>query len=329
MERLCHELRHRGVAVWLDREKIRPGERWQVAIRRAIEAGASFIACFSAAYSARANSYMNVELNIAVEQLRLMPAARTWFIPGLFEGGVVPDKPIGGGETLRDFQWVDLAQDWNGGVRRILTVVVPEGTSPQHEPSADAPKIETQVLLFADVVGSTQLAEKYDPEEYFEILRRLQMLVSRVVKENMGQILTYIGDGFLASFNLAHQAVDCSLAIQEELNDADPRIGLNLRVGIASGPVSQLTDGLPIGIAANLAARLCSIAGGGEVVIAESVRLLGVGPQVRLKELGPQTLKGFAEPVHVYQAELVVPGFSRSSTQKSGLDEQRPSARKS
>jgi hypothetical protein len=52
----------------------------------------------------------------------------------------------------------------------------------------------------------------------------------------------------------------------------------------------------------------------------------GVGPQVRLKELGLQTLKGFAEPVHVYEAELVVPGFSRSSTQKSGLVEQRPPA---
>jgi hypothetical protein len=76
VERLCRELTRHGVVVWLDREKIRPGERWQVSIRRAIEAGASFIAGFPAAYRARSSSYMNVELNIAVEHLRLMPADR-------------------------------------------------------------------------------------------------------------------------------------------------------------------------------------------------------------------------------------------------------------
>jgi hypothetical protein len=76
VEKLCNELKRNNVTVWLDREKIRPGERWQIAIRRAIEEGALFIACFSKAYGNRGKSYMNVELAIAVDQLRSKPADR-------------------------------------------------------------------------------------------------------------------------------------------------------------------------------------------------------------------------------------------------------------
>jgi len=59
VDRLANELRQAGVDVWLDREQIRPGQRWQHAIRKAIENGAYFIACFSSNYEARSRSYMN------------------------------------------------------------------------------------------------------------------------------------------------------------------------------------------------------------------------------------------------------------------------------
>jgi len=66
VDRLVEALRGSGRLVWLDREKIEPGQRWQVAIRQAIESGAYFVACFSQAYYLRARSYMNEELTIAI-----------------------------------------------------------------------------------------------------------------------------------------------------------------------------------------------------------------------------------------------------------------------
>src|SRR5690348_1604790 len=80
---LCAALHKNSIAFWLDRDQIRPGEKWQVAIRRAIESGTFFIACFSKAYDVRSKSYMNIELTLAIEQLRLRPADRAWFIPVL------------------------------------------------------------------------------------------------------------------------------------------------------------------------------------------------------------------------------------------------------
>jgi len=120
VDKLADELRRHGVTVWLDREQLIPGTRWQQAIRRAIRSGDFFIACFSAESVARTRTYQNEELALAIDELRLRPADRVWFIPVLLSPCEVPDRNIGGGETLHSIQWADLCQDWDEGVRRIL-----------------------------------------------------------------------------------------------------------------------------------------------------------------------------------------------------------------
>lgn len=124
VDRLCDDLRKNGIQVWLDREQIMPGHRWKYAIREAIKKGSYFIACFSHEYRHRIRSHMNEELTFAVDELRKRPTDRAWFIPVLFSGEV-PDRSIGGGETLRDIQWVDLRLDWEDGIRRIINVIAP------------------------------------------------------------------------------------------------------------------------------------------------------------------------------------------------------------
>ncbi len=114
-----------GVEVWLDRDEIAPGDRWKQEIRRAIESGAFFLACFSAEYSTKSTTYMNEELTIAIEQLRLRPTDRTWFIPAKLTECSMPDRGIGAGETLRDIQWVDLSTDWDVGVKKLLRSLKP------------------------------------------------------------------------------------------------------------------------------------------------------------------------------------------------------------
>lgn len=123
VDRLCEELRGAGLSVWLDRDEIMPGERWKDSIRRAIQGGAYFIACFSGAYHKRERSYMNEELVVAIEELRRRPVDRHWFIPLRLEDCDLPDREIGGGERLNDLQWVDLFRDWDEGIKRLLSAL--------------------------------------------------------------------------------------------------------------------------------------------------------------------------------------------------------------
>src|ERR1041385_3515428 len=94
VDRLSIQLESYGLSVWLDREMIAPGVRWRDAIRHAIRSGDLFLACFSPAYAARERAFMNEELTLAIDELRLRPVDRTWFIPVLLGGGTVPPRSI-------------------------------------------------------------------------------------------------------------------------------------------------------------------------------------------------------------------------------------------
>lgn len=113
------------VTVWLDKTSIKPGLRWQDQIRQGISDGDFFLACFSKAYISRKKSYMNEELTLAIEELRLRPTDRAWFIPVKLTDCEIPDRSIGAGESFRSIQWVDLYIDWTTGMEKVLSVVVP------------------------------------------------------------------------------------------------------------------------------------------------------------------------------------------------------------
>jgi hypothetical protein len=63
---------------------------------------------------------MNEELALAIDELRQMPAERTWFIPLLLSQCEVPNSPIGGGETLRDLHWISFEPDWESAIAQLL-----------------------------------------------------------------------------------------------------------------------------------------------------------------------------------------------------------------
>jgi hypothetical protein len=124
VDRLQRDLEKSGITVWRDRSSLGPGDLWKTSIRRAIASGTFFLACFSAASKKRAKSYMNEELTLAIEELRMRSRERAWFLPVLFPGGEVPDRPIGGGETLRDFNHITLSsKTWSSGVRKLVQVI--------------------------------------------------------------------------------------------------------------------------------------------------------------------------------------------------------------
>lgn len=132
VDRLCSALREWGVVLWIDREKILAGERWRVAIRKAIRDGAFFLACLSRSSQSKKRSFMNEELVLAIEELRARPADRIWFIPVLLDPIEIPNREIGGGETLSSLHHIALYENWDAGLESLLKVLAPQKTTPEH-----------------------------------------------------------------------------------------------------------------------------------------------------------------------------------------------------
>lgn len=299
VQALCEGLKGYGVRVWLDREMIRPGERWQSAIRNAIEQGAFFLACFSSSWDTRHRTYMNVELALAIDELRHRPAHRAWFIPILFDGGYIPDRPIGGGETLRDIQWVDMASDWRTGFARLVQTLLPDAVASETplQQSANA-------VLVADLTGVTQYASGEDVmSALLEILNSWQAITDETVQTHNGESTAFSGDTVMAVFNSCASAVGCAIDIRNRVQVAMSKYaGLDLSIGIAEGPVLVGRVGGRtgvVGMPANLASRLCSLAQPGQIVVTDAIA--NEAPQFCFKHLAQVPLKGADHAVSVME----------------------------
>lgn len=174
-------------------------------------------------------------------------------------------------------------------------------------------------ILFTDIVDSTSIAEKLDPEDWRDIITGAHQLVSQVVYRYEGTIAQLLGDGVLAFFGapITHEddplrAVRAGLEIQEAIQVYQQNVkrlapNFQMRVGINTGlvVVGNIGDDLhmeyqAIGDAVNLAARVQSLANPGKVLISEST-YHGRSQFIECTDLGMVTVKGKAEPVHVYQ----------------------------
>jgi class 3 adenylate cyclase len=192
----------------------------------------------------------------------------------------------------------------------------PEATPPPRPVRPEAERRQLTVL-FCDLVGSTELSARLDPEEMREVIGAYQTAVAEVVRRWDGHLAKYMGDGALAYFGWpqaheddAERAVRAGLELVQTVAVLTPAASsaLQVRVGIATGHVvvGDLGSQGPsdkdsvVGETPNLAARLQALAEPGSVVISQATRRL-VGGVFELDELGPQRLKGFAEPLVVWR----------------------------
>jgi len=204
---------------------------------------------------------------------------------------------------------------------------------PQIQPTGEAERRQLTVM-FVDLVGSTALAERLDPEEMREVITAFQQTVAGVVTRFEGNVAKYMGDGVLCYFGWpqaheddAERAVRAGLGILETMSSATAPGGgkLMARVGIATGLVvvgDLVGDGAAqeeavVGQTPNLAARLQGLAQPGQCVIADTTRRLLSG-LFDFADLGKQSLKGIASPVSAYavRGERVVEG--RFDAQRTG-----------
>jgi class 3 adenylate cyclase/predicted ATPase len=172
-------------------------------------------------------------------------------------------------------------------------------------------------VMFCDLVGSTELSRRLDPEDLREVMRRYQDTVAGVVARFEGHVAKFLGDGVLAFFgwprayeDQAERAVRSGLAAIEAVANLKTEDGqvLEARVGIATGQVvigdivgEVATEADAVaGETPNLAARLLEVAAPGQVVTGATTRLL-IGEALDLEDIGTHRLKGFAEPVAIWR----------------------------
>jgi class 3 adenylate cyclase/predicted ATPase len=214
-----------------------------------------------------------------------------------------------------------------GHRRRMLAVIselagaippAPEPTAATAAPATPQDSAERRQLtmMFTDLVGSTALSTKLDPEDMRFVIGAYHKCVAETVARFDGFVAKYMGDGVLIYFGYPHaheddaeRAVRAGLALIEAVGKLSVQDALQVRIGIATGLVvvgdivgsGEAQERGVVGETPNLAARLQGIAEPNMVVIAEGTRRL-LGDLFELKDLGPKDLKGIAGPVSAWVA---------------------------
>ena len=190
VDRLTNILTAHGVSVWLDHTSLQPGQRWVDEIRRGIREGDFFLACFSPEYASRPQTYMNEELTLAIDQLRQRPTDRSWFIPVfLSASSSIPDRNIGGGETLSSIQHVSLADDWDEGIRRLLEVIGPKDAALRHAALAGLADVSNRKrIAAADALGAMGASALFAVPKLATLLKDKNETVVAAVAEALGNI---------------------------------------------------------------------------------------------------------------------------------------------
>jgi len=159
-----------------------------------------------------------------------------------------------------------------------------------------------RTVLFTDVEGSTALTERVGDAKAREVLRAHERIVREALRAHGGAEVKAMGDGFMASFSSATRALECAIAMQRafavhnEAADAPIRV----RIGLNAGePIAEEKD--LFGTAVNLAARIAAQAVGGEILASDVVRQLVAGKGFLFSDRGEVELKGFEEPVRLYE----------------------------
>jgi class 3 adenylate cyclase/predicted ATPase len=188
-------------------------------------------------------------------------------------------------------------------------------SSPAPEGVAEAGERRQLTVMFCDLVGSTTLSARLDPEDLREVVSRYQDACARVVADHRGHVAQFLGDGVLVYFGYpqahdddAQRAVRAGLAIVQAVRALDPASGARLavRVGIHTGPVvvgpvaGRWHEELAIGETPNVAARLQGEAEPDTVVISATTHRLTRGA-FDCASLGARAIRGVAHPLELFR----------------------------
>src|SRR6266516_2590050 len=216
-------------------------------------------------------------------------------------------------KLLRAIEALTAARQPTGTTTAVSSATVVPPSLEQHREA----EFRQITVMFCDLVGSTQLSEKLDPEDLQVLIDAYRDVCTTAVRRYQGHVARYFGDGVMAFFGYprAHEndpisAVHAALEILSEVTKIPGQVTLAARAGVSSGPVvvgeiagsgtATSMDMDAVGETPNVAARLQMLATPNTLVISESTKRL-VSAAFDFEDLGPQELKGVSKPLQVYR----------------------------
>ena len=177
---------------------------------------------------------------------------------------------------------------------------IPEGAGPA--PGLD-PGFRT--ILFTDMEGSTPLTQTLGDDQMMDILRIHNDIIRGALHARGGREVKHTGDGIMASFISPRRAVECAIDVQKQFavhNENHDHMPIRVRIGLSAGePVEENHDFF--GACVQLAARVCGHAEAGQILVPALVRDLCMGKGFQFGDLGDVPLKGFDDPIRLYEVQ--------------------------
>lgn len=183
---------------------------------------------------------------------------------------------------------------WVGDRDAIVGEIEEFLTGARHEPETDR---VLATVLFTDIVNSTVRAAELGDQAWKDLLARHDEAVRRQVERFRGREIKTAGDSFLITFDGPARAVRCAWTIIDGVR----QLGLEVRAGIHTGEIELIGNDIG-GIGVHIAARVSSIAAGGELLVSSTVRDLVAGSGIHFEDRGVHALKGLPEPWRIYAA---------------------------
>jgi class 3 adenylate cyclase len=173
---------------------------------------------------------------------------------------------------------------WAGGAEELLGEIQEFLTGAPPIPEVDR---VLSTVLFTDIVGSTQRAAELGDRRWRELLAEHDRDIRVGLERYRGREIKSIGDGFLATFDGPARAVRCA----QRIRDSVASRGIEVRSGLHTGEIELAGDDVA-GIAVHIAARVCALAGPGEVLASSTVKDLVAGSGIEFEPRGAHALKG-------------------------------------
>jgi class 3 adenylate cyclase len=167
-----------------------------------------------------------------------------------------------------------------------------------HDP-VDASEVTSafRTICFTDLVGSTELLDRLGQSEYMVLLTEHDLIIRKSLIRWKGREVKHTGDGFMVVFEDVDKALGWSLDVRDSFGQ---RSDLDVRLGMAAGEPVDHDDDI-FGAAVTMANRICSSAGPEQIHVSDVVHDLGVEKGFSFDDGKTELLKGFSEPVTIYE----------------------------
>lgn len=171
------------------------------------------------------------------------------------------------------------------------------------DPSTTVLQSGLRTILFTDMESSTAITQRLGDAGAMEIIRRHDTVIRDALKAHSGREVKHTGDGIMASFGSATGALNCAIAVQRAFaarNEQNPDTPIRVRIGLTAGePVLENQD--LFGASVQLAGRICDCAKPSEILVANVLRELCIGKGFLFADSGEVELRGFEDPVRLYE----------------------------